>query len=233
MLVNNILLLEMAAWLSFLGGLAAKAYDDLNDNHMLEEFRNSTFEEFLKGTHYISFTGVSIGDPMFFYVSYIANVLNHVANEDAYKEPYEYSLLLSFLIIFLILHDTRTPRVSLLESAILILFCMGMYLEPVVFRLFFGNEEVSHGKMYSRTFFLLYSMFITVLGISKTTSNVFSYAAGYFALSVIVQYYSLYVKNKPSACGVSSWGSLVRQMEELQAECPVGPTPCIVPKCVV
>ena len=196
--VCNMLLLEMAVWLSFIGGLAAKAYDDLKDNTMLREFRNKTFEEFLKGIHYISFTGVSIGDPMFFYIQVVANSLNHIANADAYKEPYEHSLLFSFLIMFFVLNNTAMTSVSFLESVVLISFCIWMYIEPIVFRLFVGDDEVSHGKMYSRTFFLLQCMIVVFLGISKTTSNLFSYAAGYFVLSALVQYYSLYIKKKSS-----------------------------------
>lgn len=194
----------MSLWLSFLGGLAAKAYDDLNDNYKLKHLRNDTFEEFLKGIHYISFTGVSISDPIFFYVNYIGNVLHHFANKDAFSESYEYSLLFSFPILFFIIYkSTKISRPSFLEYIFFIILCAGMYLEPTIARVFFDRpdkfspDEYSRGKLYTRFIGILYCILCVFFDVSGTVSNIYSYTAGYLGLSAIVQYYSLYV-NKES-----------------------------------
>ena len=194
----------MSLWLSFLGGLSAKAYDDLNDNYKLKHFRNDTFEEFLKGIHYISFTGVSISDPMFFYVSYIGNVLHHFANKDAFSEPYEYSLLFSFPILFFIIYkNTKISRPSFLEYIFFIIFCVSMYLEPIFARVFldradeFSPDEFSRGKLFTRIILVLFCILYIFFDVSGTVSNIYSYMAGYLGLSAIVQYYSLYI-NKES-----------------------------------
>jgi hypothetical protein len=209
----------MSLWLSFLGGLSAKAYDDLNDNYKLKHFRNDTFEEFLKGIHYISFTGVSISDPMFFYVSYIGNVLNHFANKDAFSESYEYSLLFSFpILFFMIYQSTKISRPSFLEYIFFIIFCVSMYLEPIFARVFldrvdefspdefspdefspdeFSPDDFSRGKLFTRIILVLFCILYIFFDVSGTVSNIYSYMAGYLGLSAIVQYYSLYI-NKES-----------------------------------
>jgi hypothetical protein len=199
----------MSLWLSFLGGLSAKAYDDLNDNYKLKHFRNDTFEEFLKGIHYISFTGVSISDPIFFYVNYIGNLLNHFANKDAFSESYEYSLLFSFpILFFMIYQSTKISRPSFLEYIFFIIFLVGMYVEPILARVFFdipdenssgefSSGEFSHGKLFTRIIFVLFCILYIFFDVSGTVSNIYSYMAGYLGLSAIVQYYSLYI-NKES-----------------------------------
>ena len=50
----------MSLFIPLLAGVAAKLYDDLEDNNFLQKFRNNTLMEFLKGIHYISFTSLSI-----------------------------------------------------------------------------------------------------------------------------------------------------------------------------
>ena len=60
----------MSILLSLLAGMSTKLYDDLTDNHLLKSFKNDTFMEYLKGIQYISFTTVSIDDPLFFIISY-------------------------------------------------------------------------------------------------------------------------------------------------------------------
>ena len=55
----------MSLFLSCLAGTSCKLYDDLSDNPFLQQFKNDTFMEFLKGIHYISFTALSIDEPIF------------------------------------------------------------------------------------------------------------------------------------------------------------------------
>ena len=61
----------MYSLIALLGGAAAKIYDDIEDNNLLQKFRNNTLMEFLKGIHYISFMSLSIEEPIFFIISYL------------------------------------------------------------------------------------------------------------------------------------------------------------------
>ena len=45
----------MYSLIALIAGVAAKLYDDLEDNIFLQKFRNNTLMEFLKGIHYILF----------------------------------------------------------------------------------------------------------------------------------------------------------------------------------
>jgi len=184
----------MSFWLSLLAGLFCKTYDDIKDNNILKSFRNDTLLEYLKGMHYILFTIVSINDPMFFYINYIMNVLNHIKNNNAYSAAYEYSLLFSFPILFLIVSIPSSP--TFLEYIIFIYLCIGMYIEPIISKFYWGDEEVSHFKLYFRISVLLFVLLIIYLDISKTVNNCIYYFLGYIGLSIIVQCYSLYINKK-------------------------------------
>ena len=106
-------------FLALLSGLSCKLYDDLNDNIVLKKFYNTTFMEYLKGIHYISFTVISIDDPLSFITFYLANFLLHLlGNDDAFKEPYEHSLLYSFMLLFIILDYTKITNVGLIDNII-------------------------------------------------------------------------------------------------------------------
>lgn len=180
--------------LSLLGGISAKAYDDLYDNHLLQSFKNDTLMEYLKGLHYITFTTVSIEDPIFFIIWYIANFLNHLTNEDAYNEPYERSLLYSFLLLFIIISQKNFTNLELIDYLLLLCMCGCMFFEPLFQTFILENKEFSYNKLINRTVGLLFAICLFFLGNSKTTRNIFAYCIGYLLLSVIVQYYSINIK---------------------------------------
>ena len=60
----------MNIWLPILGGAACKLYDELEDNIYLKQFKTALLMEGIKGLHYISYTVVSILDPLFFIIGY-------------------------------------------------------------------------------------------------------------------------------------------------------------------
>jgi hypothetical protein len=173
--------------ISFLGGLTNKLYDDLNDNCILNHFRNDIFLEYLKGIHFISFTSVSIEDPLFFIFLYTVLIVNRYTNCDAYTEPYEKSLFYSFLLIFVILDYTKITNIGLFDKISLIMFCITMGSEPVCVK----NIEHSFLKLITRIIGLIGTTLICLFGTYNTTKHVFSYCAGYYLMSVLVQYYSL------------------------------------------
>ena len=180
----------MSILVSLLGGLSGKAYDDLHDNTLLHKFKNATLMEYLKGLHFITFTTVSIDDPLFFIVSYVANICNYVGNKDAFSEAYEYSLLYSFIILFGIIDYAKIQPNSIIDILLLVAMCITMFLEPVIMRHFLQNSEFSYVKLIFRIIFLVCSFVSYMLGTSKTAKYLFSYCMGYFIISVLVQGYS-------------------------------------------
>jgi hypothetical protein len=178
-------------FISFLGGLTAKLYDDLNDNTILQKFYNNTFMEFLKGLHFISFTTISIEEPLFFIISYIANILNYLGNNDAFNEPYENSLLYSFILLFTIINYKKITTICILDNLLMISMFLSMLMEPIIMYYFFKNSEFSFQKIIMRSFFLINSTIGFLLCKSKAIKYLFSYCIGYLLFSVIVQYYSL------------------------------------------
>jgi hypothetical protein len=184
------------AFISFLGGLSAKMYDDFSDNNLLQKFHNKTFMEFLKGIHFISFTTASIQEPLFFIVSYLANVLNYFGNYDAYSEHYEYSLLFSFLLLFAIIDYTKITAVNLFDKILILCFCSIMFLEPILLRRFFQNSEFSLQKMIMRITMLVFAMIFYVFATSMPMKYIYAYIIGYFVFSVGVQCYSLHATKK-------------------------------------
>jgi len=186
----------MSLLISLLGGLSAKAYDDLNDNSLLYKFKNNFIMEYLKGVHFVTFTTISINDPLFFIVSYIANVFNYLGNNDAYSEDYENSLLYSFLLLFVIIDYTKIESNSILDILLLVCMCIAMFIEPIIMRYFLQNCEFSYSKLIARTLLLIFSFICYYIGTSKTVKYLFSYCMGYFIMSMLVQYYSLIQSTK-------------------------------------
>jgi hypothetical protein len=183
--------LYTSLFISLLGGFSAKVYDDLNDNNILQKFRNNTFMEFLKGIHFISFTTISIEEPLFFIISYVANLLHHFGNDDAFSEFYEHSLLYSFLLLFIIVDYRKIRGISLLDVLLLIGLCSSMFFEPVIMYYFFENSEFSFQKLIIRIFYLITSILYLFFSTSNASKYLFSYFIGYFIFSIFVQYYSL------------------------------------------
>lgn len=183
--------LFLSLLISLLGGLSVKVYDDLNDNIILQNFRNDTLMEFLKGFHFISFTAISIEEPLFFIISYFGNLMNYLANNEAFSEPYEHSILYSFLLLFIILDYKKITDICLLDKLLMICMCSTMFMEPIIMHYFFQNSEFSIQKMIIRSLLLICVIVYCFLSESRALKYVFSYFIGYFTFSVLVQYYSL------------------------------------------
>jgi hypothetical protein len=184
----------MYSLIALLAGAAAKLYDDLDDNNLLQKFRNSTLMEFLKGIHYISFITVSIEEPMFFIIQYVANLLNQFTNKEAWNKPYEHSLLYSALLLFIIIDYKKITSFCLSDKLISIIFIMMFAIEPLLSEPVIGfyiNPEYSFIKMITRSVTMILYIILNYFSISNSVKYITSYTIGYVFISVIVQYYSL------------------------------------------
>lgn len=178
---------------SFIAGLSAKLYDDIQDNIVLKKYKYPFLEELLKGIHYVLFTTISLEDNMFFLLSYVSNLSNYIANNEAFSSPYEYSLFFSFLFVFLFLNRsdilTTYSNISFYDILTIISLLSTNIIEPFLF-----TGEYSFIKLVCRLYFFIFSSVVGLLPfLSKTIRHIFLYFSGYFFVSVIVQYISLYV----------------------------------------
>jgi hypothetical protein len=181
----------MYSLIALLAGAAAKLYDDLEDNNFLQKFRNSTLMEFLKGLHYISFTALSVEEPMFFVLNYLYNILHSFGNKEGYSKPYEHSLLYSFLLLFIIIDYKKITSFCLIDKLIILAGILMSGLEPLVFNFDSKDSEYSFGKMKGRIITMILQIIICYFSISNTTKYITSYIIGYLFISVLVQLYSL------------------------------------------
>jgi low affinity Fe/Cu permease len=184
----------MYSLIPLLAGVAAKLYDDLEDNNLLQKFRNNTLMEFLKGLHYIAFTTASIKEPMFFIIQYVANFLNQFANKIAWSKPYEQSLLYSALLLFVIIDYKKITYFSLIDKLLTIIFILCLTLEPIVFLFESKDSEYSSSKMKVRGVLVIIYIILYNLSKSNTLKYIMAYAIGYLFISVLVQYYSLKIE---------------------------------------
>ena len=122
----------MYSLIALLGGAANKLYDDLDDNMLLQKYRNSTLMEFLKGIHYITFISLSIEEPMFFIIQYLCSIVHHFGNKEAYSKPYEHSLLYSFVLLFLIIDYKKIIPFCLIDNLISIASILGDAVKSLI-----------------------------------------------------------------------------------------------------
>jgi hypothetical protein len=181
----------MSLIISFLAGLSVKVYDDLNDNVILQKFRNDTFMEFLKGFHYILFTSISIEEPLFLIIQYVANVLNYIGNTDCWCNSYEHSLLYSFMLVFILIDYKKIKQIPFLDMLLMIGIFIGTLTEPIAMCYFLKNSEFSFQKMIIRILLILTLVVCNYLSESMALKHWYYYMIGYFIFSVLVQYYSL------------------------------------------
>lgn len=171
---------------SFMAGLCAKLYDDLTDNPLLTQLSSPLILEYLKGVHYILFTILSLQEPMFWFIIYVANVIHFVINPSSYELPYEKSLLYSALLFFCFIKTFRVDF-SAIDYLFICGFILGVSLEPLI-----TPKEYSLLKLCSRTTLTWGCLFCTLFSSSTIIKFIFLYWAGYFGCSSIVQFYSLY-----------------------------------------
>ena len=200
-------------FIAFCSGLACKLYDDLQDNYLLEKFKNITFMEYLKGIHYILITTLSLENPLFFIFFYLGNFFNYLSNPIAFYEPYEHSLIYSFLLLVMLLDFTKITNIYFFDYILVGLLFLINFLEPFFEKFLHKNKlnnisdqkdlieplfnnEFSYSKLYTRIFFLFVSLLYCYLSQSATTFYIYCYFTGYFLISVLVQCYSLFtIKN--------------------------------------
>jgi hypothetical protein len=184
----------MSLLISLLAGASCKLYDDLNDNSLLYKFKNNFIMEFLKGIHFITFSSISIDDPLFFIIWYIANIFNYLGNNDAWESDYEKSLFYSFLLLFLIIDYTKISSnysiydILTMSCTVIILGIERIIMQYVVK----NNEEVSYEKLILRTLSIIFNLLFNYFCIeNKTSQNIIFYSIGYLSVNVLIQYYSL------------------------------------------
>ena len=131
--------MEIMDIFSFIGGFSAKLYDDINDNIYFTDFKKNIFlMELLKGLHYVSFMSVGMTDNLFYFISYIANLLNLLANKDAFSNSYEKSLLYTFLLGLFALNykkmyeSIKSINLYSLNIFGVLLFMSFMFGEPLI-----------------------------------------------------------------------------------------------------
>lgn len=178
---------------SFIGGFSAKLYDDINDNIYFTDFKKNIFlMELLKGLHYVSFMSVGMTDNLFYFISYIANLLNLLANNNGYSNPYEYSLIYTFLFGLLVLNykkmyeSIKSTNLYSLNTFGLLLFISFMFGEPLIL-----NSEVSLLKLCFRISSSFIFLFLYFMCDVPTFKFIFIYIAGYMICSSIIQFISL------------------------------------------
>ena len=182
--------MELAA--AFLGGAAAKIYDDIVDTNIEVSGR---LKESLKGFQWMALAVLSVNDFNFAAFIYIVNAFTYIINNDAFSGDYEFSLLLVFPLIFLINYNTGVQP-SLMYAIVL--------LHAVIFftiEVFITVENVSFKKCITRTISVLYICIIFLLNdylnMPQSLLKLIVYTFGYLLLSSAFQGYMLYIHEEP------------------------------------
>ena len=176
---------------AFFAGVVCKMYDDLADNSKLRKYKTEFLLELLKGIHYILFTNVSIHHPLFFIIHVIIHILHHIFNKHAFNKPYEHSLLYSFLIVFLLIDYTNVTKITINDFYFIIAISWTLSIEPMIVK-----KEYSMLKILTRVFIVIV-MNVFFSQFSGFIKEIIYFYNGYFLISIMCQYYSLYiVKNK-------------------------------------
>ena len=172
----------MEAFAAFLAGSAAKIYDDGVDMNIIT---NEYHKKILESLQCFLLGGLSFNNFTFTVVILVINVLNYLANREAFENPYENSLLAVYPLFLLLSYGTREylTRADMLFFFILSAF---LFFEPMVVK-----EDKSPRKFVFRL-----STFIVFLGFLFIDFNVSSgiyltlvYCAGYLLVSSIYQGY--------------------------------------------
>ena len=183
----------MYSLLALLAGAVVKLYDDLEDNNLLHKFRNNILMEFLKGLQYVSFTSLSIKEPVFFIIQYVANIVNLIGNKEAWSKPYEHSLFYSYLLFFIIIDYKKITSFCIIDKLLCIIFIVVLFFEPILMKFLYVNKdrEYSFTKLIFRCINTVSAIILYFFSKSNTTKFLTAYSIGYMFISVLVQYYSL------------------------------------------
>ena len=185
---------------TLISGIVCKLYYDIADNKNFNNYKkNKIFMEILKGLHFITFTTISIDYPLFFYLTVVVHIIQYIMDKGAFYKPYEKSVLYSFSILFLLL-DYKKINISfnLSDVSFYIVFSCICIVE----NLLIYKEEICLNKLLLRIVGIIYILFhlLFVKYNDKTIICLIFYAIGYLLVSIMVQYYSLFIvpKNKLS-----------------------------------
>jgi hypothetical protein len=172
-----------------LAGMANKLYDDFEDNPLLATFKDPMHMEVLKGLHYILFTVLSVHVPAFFFLMYAINMGNLFANPNAWVSPYEASLPYSMILLYLLADYNQLQPLTLYDVLMCIGFVFANILEPFVLK-----REYSSIKLMVRIYWFFGMICMSLLPLfSSAVKSISAYYVGYFFVSVLVQYYSVFI----------------------------------------
>lgn len=169
---------------SLIAGIVCKMYDDLQDNPLLKKYRNKILMESLKIIHVMLFTIISLKDSTFYYFFFVSILLNALSNPSGYTQPYERSILLVCPLLFFFMKSPTS--ISKIEILFILLFLSTNCVESL-----YSQEEYSYVKCIIRLYFCFLATLFYYLSTSTTLHYLMAYFIGYFALSFIIQLYSV------------------------------------------
>ena len=172
--------------LPILSGIFSKIYDDIEDNPFLSQFKTPFIMELLKGLEYVSFTVMSLADPLFLIIIYIVSLISNKVDKDAFASPYEKSLFFSYFLLFFIVDYSKINKLGIYEYVALIMLFLGIYIEPST------TTEYSVSKMMGQILAIIILFPMAFLSMFSNLKTVFFYYTGYMLCSIIVQAYSLF-----------------------------------------
>ena len=182
----------MEVAVALIAGAAAKLYDDFVDMNIVS---NEYYLKMLETLQCFLLGALSINNFTFTIVIIIINILNYIANNDAYNLPYEWSLLTMYPILLLLSFSSRT-YLSWFDFYVVVLLLCAMFIEPILVK-----EDKSPRKFIYRlsSGIICLIIMIAVPMSSGVLLNV-AYLAGYMFVSSMVQGYFISHMNMNEFC---------------------------------
>jgi hypothetical protein len=184
----------MSYLLSFLFGTVLKIYDDLADNKLLKKFKTPLFVETIKMLNIIFFLVLSIQEPLFYYFLTFIFFSNIYSVPSSFEGAYEKAGIIILFVIYFFTDNSKI-RFSNLDLTFLFMFCMMVgiiYIENI-----FSPTEFSVIKLFIRFWIFIYS-FLSFLFLNNNNETIclfYTFVCGYMLVSLVVQYYSLFISN--------------------------------------
>ena len=173
---------------AIIAGAAAKVYDDGVDDSIITD---ETHKKILETLQCYLLGALSMNNFTFSLVNMVINLLNHLANKEAFATPYEYSLLAVYPIFLFLSFGTRS-YLTRGDLIIFIILSVSIFFEPLLI-----TEDKSPRKFIIRLVFFLEFCLLAYLdlGLSSGIYLTILYAVGYFFISSLYQGY--HVLNMP------------------------------------
>jgi hypothetical protein len=184
----------MSYLLSFLFGTVLKIYDDLADNKLLKKFKTPLFVETIKMLNIIFFLVLSIQEPLFYYFLTFLFFFNIYSVPSSFEGAYEKAAIINLFVIYFFTDNSKI-RLSNIDLTFLFMFCMMVgitYIENI-----FSPTEFSVIKLFIRFLIFIYS-FLSFLFLNNNNETIclfYTFVCGYMLVSLVVQYYSLFISN--------------------------------------